>query len=85
MAEGGVRPQHSQSLEALFAHIPGGNPKNAKGILISSIEDKSGNNFEHRWLHEVRDFVQKYFKTKLGKAEIVKKGKNITLMSALIW
>ena len=39
----GQGPQHSQSLETLFAHIPGlkvvciSNPKNAKGILISSI------------------------------------------------
>ena len=86
----GQGPQHSQSLETLFAHIPGlkvvciSNPKNAKGILISSIEDKNPVIiFEHRWLHEVKDFVpKKYYKTKLGKAEIIKKGKHITLISS---
>ncbi len=86
----GQGPQHSQSLEALFAHIPGlkvvsiSNPKNAKGMMISSIEDKNPVIiFEHRWLHEIKDFVpKKYFRTKLGKAEIIKKGKNISLISS---
>ena len=62
----GQGPQHSQSLEALFAHIPGlkvvsiSNPKNAKGMMISSIEDKNPVIiFEHRWLHEIKDFVPK--------------------------
>ena len=38
----GQGPQHSQSLESLFAHIPGlkvvtlSTPINAKGLLISS-------------------------------------------------
>ena len=43
----GQGPQHSQSLEAIFAHIPGlkvvcpTNPYNAKGLLIASIKDKN--------------------------------------------
>ena len=43
----GQGPQHSQSLETLFAHIPGlkvvcpSNPIDAKGMLISSIFDKN--------------------------------------------
>ena len=86
----GQGPQHSQSLEALFAHIPGlkvvciSNPKNAKGILISSIEDKNPVIiFEHRWLHEIQGEVpKKYYKIPLGKAKVVKKGTDITLVSS---
>ena len=42
--------------------------------MISAITDKNPVIvFEHRWLHEVKDFVsKKYYKTKLGKAEIIK-------------
>ena len=41
----GQGPQHSQSLEALFAHIPGlkvvapSNAYDAKGLLVSSVND----------------------------------------------
>ncbi len=86
----GQGPQHSQSLESLFAHIPGlkivcpSTPTSAKGLLISSIED---NNpvifFEHRWLHLMRDTVKKaYFKLPIGKAAILKKGKDVTIISS---
>ena len=43
----GQGPQHSQSLEVLFSHIPGlkvvcpSTPFEAKGILAQSIEDKN--------------------------------------------
>ena len=86
----GQGPQHSQSLEAIFAHIPGlkvisvSTPYNAKGLLISSIEDKNPVIiFEHRWLHEIQGMVpKKYYKIPLGKAKIAKKGKDITLISS---
>ena len=41
----GQGPTHAQSLQSLFAHIPGlkvvmpSNPNNAKKLLIQSIED----------------------------------------------
>ena len=41
----GQGPQHSQSLEAMFAHIPGlkvvapSNARDAKGLLVSSVKD----------------------------------------------
>ncbi len=56
----GQGPQHSQSLEALFASIPGlkvvmpSTPSDFKGMLIASIEDDNPVIFiEHRWLHYV--------------------------------
>lgn len=85
----GQGPQHSQSLEVLFSHIPGlkvvapSNAYDAKGLLTSSIKD---NNpvifFEHRWLHDIYGNVpKKNYKVKIGKAKIVKKGKDITIVS----
>jgi|TARA_X000000950_G_scaffold288608_1_gene406265 pyruvate/2-oxoglutarate/acetoin dehydrogenase E1 component len=86
----GQGPQHSQSLESIFAHIPGlkivcpSSPLNAKGLLTSSIED---NNpvifFEHRWLHVMKGNVPKnYYKLPIGKASVLKKGKDITIVSS---
>ncbi len=56
----GQGPQHSQSLEAIFAHIPGlkvvmpSTPADFKGMLLASIEDDNPVIFiEHRWLHYV--------------------------------
>ena len=56
----GQGPQHSQSLETLFAHIPGlkvvmpTTPAQFKGMLLASVDDDSPVIFlEHRWLHYV--------------------------------
>ena len=86
----GQGPQHSQSLDAIFAHIFGlkvislSTPYNAKGLLISSIEDKNPVIvFEHRWLHDIQGVVpKKYYKIPLGKAKVVNKGTDITLVSS---
>ena len=56
----GQGPQHSQSLEAMFAYIPGlkvvmpSTPADFKGMLLAAIEDDNPVMFiEHRWLHYV--------------------------------
>jgi len=85
----GQGAQHSQSLETIFAHIPGlkvvtpSTPKDAKGLLLSSIEDKNPIIFfEHRWLHHtIGSFSKKYFKIPIGKAKKVKTGKDLTIVS----
>ena len=85
----GQGPQHSQSLEVLFSHIPGlkvvapSNAYDAKGLLKSSIEDKDPVIFfEHRWLHNIVGNVpKKNFKIKIGKANVIQKGKDITIVS----
>lgn len=85
----GQGPQHAQSLEPLFSHIPGlkvvspSNANDAKGLLISSIKEKHPVIFfEHRWLHNIDDNVpKKFYKIPLGKAKIVKTGKDLTIIS----
>ncbi len=54
----GQGPQHSQSLEAMFAHVPGlkvvmpSTATDAKGMLLAAIADDNPVIFmEHRWIH----------------------------------
>src|ERR1700722_14260768 len=56
----GQGPQHSQSLQSIFSHIPGlkvvmpSNPYDAKGLLLSAIDDENPVVYlEHRWLHGI--------------------------------
>lgn len=81
--------QHSKSLQSFFAHIPGlkvvmpTTPADAKGLLISAIRD---NNpvvvLEHRMLYDVEDEVPiEPIPIPLGKGQILKKGKDITIIA----
>lgn len=60
----GQGPQHSQSLEAIFATVPGlkvvmpALPADAKGMLLAAIEDDNPVLFiEHRWVHYASGYV----------------------------
>ena len=83
----GQGPQHAQSLQALFAHIPGlkvvlpTTPFDAKGMLICAIEDNNPVLFiEHRWLHPLRGVVpQEMFRVPLDKARVVRQGIHLTV------
>ena len=85
----GQGPTHSQSLQSLFAHIPGlkvvmpSSPYDAKGLLISSIFDKNPVIFiEHRWLHSLKGKVPiKKYVLPLGKPKKIYNGKHITIIS----
>ena len=85
----GQGPQHSQSLEAIFGHIPGlivvtpSTASDAKGMLISSIKNKNPVIFfEHRWLHENYGNVpKKYYETSLFKAKLLKVGNQLSIIS----
>ena len=85
----GQGAQHSQSLESWFAHIPGlkvvmpSNPYDAKGLLISSIEDNNPVIFlEHRWLHSTIDNVpSEGYRVPIGKARVVREGKDLTIIA----
>lgn len=83
----GQGPQHSQSLQSLFAHIPGlkvvmpAFPEDAKGLLISAIEDDNPVIFiEHRWVQMISNEVPEgYYNLPIGKANILCEGNDITL------
>jgi pyruvate dehydrogenase E1 component beta subunit len=85
----GQGAQHSQSLASLFSHIPGlkvcapSNAFDAKGLLISSINQNCPVIFmEHRLLYNTKSFVpKKLYQVKFGRARIMKKGKDITVVS----
>jgi len=85
----GQGPQHSQSLHAWFAHIPGlkvvmpSTPYDAKGLMIAAVEEDNPVLFlEHRWLYGIKDLVpESYYKLPLEKARILRRGSDISLIS----
>jgi pyruvate dehydrogenase E1 component beta subunit len=86
----GQGPQHSQSLHAIFTHIPGlkvvmpFTPYDAKGLLVSAVRDDNPVIYiEHRWLHNIRGEVpEEIYTVPLGKARIVKEGNDITIAAS---
>lgn len=85
----GQGPQHSQSLQAWFAHIPGlkvvmpTTPHDAKGLLIASIEDDNPVIFlEHRWLYNISGSVpEPMYRVPLGAARVMREGSDITIVA----
>lgn len=85
----GQGAQHSQSLQAWFAHVPGlkvvmpASAYDAKGLLISSIEDDNPVIFlEHRWLHNLSGPVPEgIYRVPLGKSKIIREGRDLTIVS----
>ena len=83
----GQGPQHSQSLQAMFASVPGlkvlmpTTPSDAKGMMISAIEDDNPVVFiEHRWLHHVTDQVPEgVYRTPIGQARVLSQGSDVTI------
>ena len=84
----GQGPQHSQSLQALFAHVPGlkvvmpTTPFDAKGMMISAIEsDDPVVCLEHRWLYEICDEVPPdFYRVPLDRARVMRSGTDVTLI-----
>jgi len=82
-------PQHSQSLEAWFMHIPGlkvvtpSTPADAKGLLKSAIRDDSPVVFiEHKCLYKLKGEVPEgEYLIPIGKADIKREGTDISLIS----
>ena len=85
----GQGPQHSQSLQAWFAHVPGlkvvmpTTPYDAKGLLIASIEDNNPVIFiEHRWLYNTTGHVPDgVYRVPLGQASVIRKGADVTIVA----
>jgi acetoin:2,6-dichlorophenolindophenol oxidoreductase subunit beta len=89
----GFGPHHSQSLEAIFAHIPGlkvvmpSCPYDAKGLFISSVYDNNPVIFlEHKFLYKNKKYAQEVpggiYTIPLGKGEIKRPGKDISIVAS---
>jgi pyruvate/2-oxoglutarate/acetoin dehydrogenase E1 component len=82
-------PQHSQSLEAWFAHIPGlkvvmpGTPYDVKGILKSAIRDDNPVIVvEHKALHGLKgEIPEEEYLVPIGKAHVKKEGTDVTVVA----
>lgn len=90
-AGGGLNagPQHSQSLEAWFAHVPGlklvmpGTPYDVKGLLKSAIRDDNPVIFvEHKALNALKGSIpEEEYVVPIGKADIKREGSDITVVT----
>ena len=81
--------QHSQTVEAWFAHIPGlkvvipSNPADAKGLLKAAIRDENPViYFEHKGLFPMKgDVPEGEHLVEIGKARIDREGTDLTIVS----
>lgn len=89
---GGIRAleHHSESLEAIFSHIPGlkvvipSTPYDTKGLLLSAIRDPDPVIFmEPKRIYRAfkQEVPEEDYTVPIGKAKIVKKGENITVVA----
>lgn len=81
--------QHSQAIQAIFAHVPGlkvvmpSDPYDAKGLLISAVYDDNPVVYiDDRWLYDSEgDVPQEMYNVPIGKGVIKKKGKDVTIVA----
>jgi pyruvate/2-oxoglutarate/acetoin dehydrogenase E1 component len=85
----GEASQHSQSLEAFFAHVPGlkvvmpSTPYDAKGLLATSIEDENPVMFiEHKQLYTTTGEVpDEPYTIPFGTADVKREGSDVTIVA----
>jgi acetoin:2,6-dichlorophenolindophenol oxidoreductase subunit beta len=88
----GAAAQHSQSLEAWLAHVPGikvlqpSTPADAKGLLLAALDDPDPVFiFEHKLLYKMKgDVPEGMVRTPIGKAVIRRPGKDVTIVASAI-
>src|SRR6185503_10514534 len=88
----GAAAQHSQSLEAWFAHVPGlkvvqpSTPHDAKGLLLAAIDDPNPVLiFEHKLLYKTRGPVpSEPYRVPLGRAVVRREGRDLTIVATSI-
>src|SRR6516164_1480228 len=86
----GQGAQHSQSLHAWFAHIPGlkvvmpSTVYDAKGLLMAAIaDDNPVILLEHRWLLGMRGHVPEGpYEVPLGQPRIARRGRDLTIVGS---
>ncbi|HLE10843.1 MAG: hypothetical protein A2504_11860 [Bdellovibrionales bacterium RIFOXYD12_FULL_39_22] len=82
--------QHSQALQAMFAHVPGlkvvmpATARDAKGLMVAAIKDPNPVVFiDDRWLYGIEDEVpEEIFETPIGKAHIAREGTDLTIVAS---
>jgi acetoin:2,6-dichlorophenolindophenol oxidoreductase subunit beta len=82
-------PQHSQSLEAWFAHIPGlkvvmpATPYDVKGLLKTAIRDENPVIVvENKTLHALKGQIpEEEYLISIGKADIKREGTDVTIVA----
>lgn len=84
----GQGPQHSKTLHSFFAHIPGlkvimpSTAQDAYSMMRTAIaDDNPVICIEHRWMYDIPGMVDKDVKVPLGKAKVIKEGKDVTLVT----
>ena len=88
----GAAAQHSQSLEAWFAHVPGlkvvqpSTPHDAKGLLLAAIDDPNPVLiFEHKLLYKTKGPVPvEAYRVPIGEAVVRREGRDVTIVAASI-
>ncbi|MDN5332533.1 MAG: acetoin:2,6-dichlorophenolindophenol oxidoreductase subunit beta [Tepidanaerobacteraceae bacterium] len=88
----GAAAQHSQSFPGIFAHFPGlkvvmpSTPYDVKGLIKAAIRDDNPVLFaEHKLLYRVKGEVpDEEYVLPLGKADIKRKGKDVTIVAGSI-
>lgn len=85
----GAAAQHSQSLEAWVAHVPGlkvvqpSTPYDVKGLLKAAVRDDNPVVFyEHKLLYNIKgDVPEDDYVIPLGKADIKREGRDVTVVA----
>jgi pyruvate dehydrogenase E1 component beta subunit len=88
----GAAAQHSQSLEAWLAHVPGlkviqpSTPYDIKGMLLSAIDDPDPVMvFEHKLLYKIKgDVPAEPYRVPIGKAIVRRAGASISIVATSI-
>jgi acetoin:2,6-dichlorophenolindophenol oxidoreductase subunit beta len=85
----GGAAQHSQSIEAWYAHVPGlkvlepATPFDAKGLLLSAVADPDPVIvFEHKLLYKVKGEVPEgHYTVPIGEAAVRRTGRDLTIVA----
>ncbi|WP_317845672.1 alpha-ketoacid dehydrogenase subunit beta [Bacillus sp. S3] len=88
----GAAAQHSQSLEAWMAHIPGlkvvqpSTAYDVKGLLKAAMDDNNPVIFyEHKLLYKTSSHVpEEQYSIEIGKADIKREGTDVTIVATAI-
>lgn len=90
IARGGEQgAQHSQALQAFYAHVPGlkvvmpSTPYDAKGLLIAAVNDGNPVMYiDDRWLYnETGEVPEEMYEVPIGSAAVRRKGRDVSIVA----